>query len=192
MHLGQVGEAALGEGAQQVQRRRRLLVGRHQALGIGAAGLGLEGLVVDHVAAEGRQLQVADPLGGRRARLGELPGDAADLDHGHAGGVGQRHRHLQNDLELVPDGVGRELGEGLGAVAGLEQEGLAVGHLGQLRCEVTGLAGEDEGRDGGEPRLGLLRGRPRRATRAAAPRETGARTRALQEEAGAWLVTGTG
>ena len=93
-----------------------------------------------------------------RARLGELPGDAAHLDHRHAGGVGQHHRHLQDDLELVPDGVGGELGEGLGAVAGLEQEGVAVGHVGQLRGEVARLAGEDERRQGGQPRLGLLEG----------------------------------
>ena len=37
----QVGVAAAGEGAQQVQRRRRLAVGLQQALGIGHARLGV-------------------------------------------------------------------------------------------------------------------------------------------------------
>ena len=77
VHLGEVGEATLGEGAQQVQGRGRLLVGRDQALGVGRARFGLERLVVDHVAAERSELDVADPLGAGRAGLGELPGDAA-------------------------------------------------------------------------------------------------------------------
>ena len=156
VHLGQVGEAALGEGPQEVQRRRRLLVGGHQAPRVGPARLDLEGLVVDHVAPEGLQLHVTDPLGVGRARLGELPGDAPDLDHRHTGRVGQGHRHLQDDLELVPDGVRVEVGEGLGAVARLQEEGLAVGHLRQFRRQVARLAGEDQGWHGGQARLRLL------------------------------------
>jgi hypothetical protein len=84
-------------------------------------------------------------LGGARAGLGELAGDAADLHRGHARRVGEHDRHLQDDLELVADGVGRERVEGLGAVAGLEQEGLAGGHAGELG-EVAGLAGEHQRR----------------------------------------------
>jgi hypothetical protein len=132
------------------------LVGSHQSLGIGPARLGFEGLVVDHVAAKRLQLQVTHPFGVGRARLGELPCDATHLDDGHARGIGQGDRHLQDDLELVPDRVGRELGERLGAVTGLQQEGVAVGDVRQLRGEVARLAGEDEGRQGGQPRLGLL------------------------------------
>ncbi len=119
VHLREVGETSLGEGAQQVEGRGRLLVGRHHAVGVGQACLGLEGLVVDHVATEGRQLRLAHPLHIGRARLGELPRNAADLHHRHSGRVGEGDRHLQDDLELVPDGVGRVFGEGLGAVAGL-------------------------------------------------------------------------
>ena len=156
VHLGEVGEPALGERAQEVERRRRLLVGGHQPRRVGRARLDIEGLVVDHVAAEGRQLDVADPLGAGRARLGELPGDATHLHHRHAGRVGEGHRHLQDDLELVPDGVRVEFVEGLRAVSGLQQKGLAVGHLGQLRGQVARLAGEDQRRHGGQPRLGLL------------------------------------
>ena len=55
VHLGEVGEPSLGERAQQVERRRRLLVGGDEALGVGPARLGLEGVVVDHVAAERRR-----------------------------------------------------------------------------------------------------------------------------------------
>src|SRR3546814_2695833 len=35
MHLMEIGEAALGEGAQQIQRRRSLVVGARHPLGIG-------------------------------------------------------------------------------------------------------------------------------------------------------------
>ena len=126
VHLREVGEAALGEGAQQVERRRRLVVGaRPGASGSGTAGVGDRSVVVDDVAAERRHLDVADALGGDGAGLGELPGDAADLHDRHAGAVGEDDRHLQDDLQLVPDRVGGEVGERLGAVARLEQEGLA-------------------------------------------------------------------
>jgi hypothetical protein len=64
----------------------------------------------------------------RRARLGELPGDAADLHHRLRAGEGQHDRHLQEDAEEVADVVGAVLGEALGAVAALQQEGLALGH----------------------------------------------------------------
>ena len=77
--LGQVGEAALGERPQQVQRRRRLVVGLHQPVGVGHAGRRGRRDVVDHVAAERRQLDAVDGLGVGRAGLGELAGDAPDL-----------------------------------------------------------------------------------------------------------------
>ena len=154
--LGQVGEAALGEGAQQVERGGRLLVCRHQSGRVRTPGLLVERLVVHHVAAERGKVDVADALGRGRARLGELARDTADLDHRHPGGIGQRHRHLQNDLQLVADGVSGEVGEGLGAVAGLQQEGPAVCHLGQLGSQAPGLTGENQRGEGGELHLGLL------------------------------------
>ena len=60
--------------------------------------------------------------------------------------VGEHHGHLQDDLELVADGVGRERVERLCAVAGLQQERLALGDLGELVGQRTGLAGEHERR----------------------------------------------
>ena len=95
MRVLEIGVAAGGEGAQQVQRRRRLAVGLELAARIGHARLGRELDAVDDVAAIGRQLDAADGLGRRRARLGELAGDAADLHHRRRAGEGQHHRHLQ-------------------------------------------------------------------------------------------------
>ena len=98
------------------------------------------------MAAERRQLEVADGLGGRGAGLGELAGDAADLHDRHADGVGEHDGHLQDDAQLLSDVVGGELLEALGAVAGLEQEGVAGGDLGEFGLQGAGLAGEHERR----------------------------------------------
>ena len=155
---GQVGEAALAEGPQQVQRGRRLVVRLHHALGLGHPGRGGGRGVVDDVAPEAGQLDVADALGGRRAGLGELAGDAADLHDGHAEGVGEHDRHLQDDLELLPDVHRRERLEALGAVARLQEEGPAVGHLAEGGGEVAGLAGEHERGIGGDLLEGALGG----------------------------------
>ncbi len=54
--------------------------------------------------------------------LANWPGDAADLHDGHAGAVRQHDGHLEDDFELVADVVGGEVVEGLGAVAGLQDE----------------------------------------------------------------------
>ena len=58
--------------------------------------------------------------------------------------VGEHDRHLEDDLQPVADAVGGEGVEGLGAVAGLEQEGPAVGDLAEGGGEVAGLAGEHQ------------------------------------------------
>ena len=59
-----VGKAALGEGAQQVERGSRLLVCRHQSGRVRAPGLLVERLVVHHVAAERGEIDVSDALRG--------------------------------------------------------------------------------------------------------------------------------
>ena len=153
--LGQVGEPALGEGPQQVQRRRRLVVGVDQPVGVGLAGLGREPGVVHDVAPERRQLHAVAHLGGRRPRLGELAGDPADLHHRDAGAVGHDHGHLEDHPELVADGVGGEV-ERLGAVTGLEEHRPPFGHAGQRGRQRPGLAGEDEWREAAEPVEGAL------------------------------------
>ncbi len=92
MNAGEIGEPALGEGAQQVERRRRLVVGLHQSFG-GCYPCRFRGVwIVDHVPAKRRQIEVADALEGSRPWFGELSGDTAHLDHGHAERIGQARR----------------------------------------------------------------------------------------------------
>ena len=52
VHLLQVGETAFGEGAQQVERGRGLMVGGDEPLGLWHAGIGGKSRVVDDVASE--------------------------------------------------------------------------------------------------------------------------------------------
>ncbi len=145
----QIGVAAAGEGAQQVQRRRRLAVGHELAARVGLARVRVEGDVVDDVAAIGGQLHPVDGFGRRRARLGELAGDAADLDHRHGRAKGHHHRHLEEDAEEIADIVGGMFGEAFGAVAALQQKRLAGAHLRQQLLQLARLAGEDQRRKGG-------------------------------------------
>ena len=54
---------------------------------------------------------------------------------------------LQDEAEEVPDAVGVELGEGFGAVAALEDEGLAGGALGQALLQRAALARKHQRRE---------------------------------------------
>ena len=97
-----------------------------------------------------RDLPVAERLGRRRAGLGELSRDPSDLHDGDTGPVREHDGHLEDDLQLVADGVGVDLAERLRAVARLEDEGPAIGHMAERLDQTTRLAGEDERRKGGE------------------------------------------
>ncbi len=142
----QIGIAALGKRAQQVEGRGRLTVGLDHPLRVGLARGLIKIKAVDDVAAVGGQRGAVARLGLGRARLGKLPGEPAELDHRAAGAKGQHHRHLQQHLEHVADVVGVELGEALGAIAALEQKGFAAGHRGEPLFEPPCLAGKYERR----------------------------------------------
>jgi len=177
LHPAEVGEAPLGEGPQQVQRRGGLVVRLQESPGVGRAGLRRRGVVVHAVAPEAGQLDPVDQLGVAGTGLGELAGDPADLHHGHAAAVGEDHGHLQDDLQPVADGIGREVEEGLGAVAGLEQERPALGDLAEGLGELAGLAGENQGRDRGQVLLGQVDGGRVRPDRLLHHREVAPRCR---------------
>ncbi len=164
VNAAEAGVAAVGQRANRIQRRSGMAVRLDQPRRIGRARLGREFRTVDDVAAIARQF-LAVPLFGRRgARLGELAGDAADLHHRHRGGVGEDHRHLQEDAQEVADVVGTDVvgarvGEALGAIPALQQETLALSDLAQRGLEVASFAGEDERRIGRELPLNSLEDR---------------------------------
>ncbi len=146
MHVLDAGIAAFGEGAQKIERRRRLAVGGELAARIGTARLLGEGDVVDDVAAIARQFDAVAFFRAGRARLGELAGDAPDLHHRLRAGEGEHDRHLQEDAEEVADVVGTVLGEAFGAVAALEQEGLALGDRRELLLQLARLTCKNQRR----------------------------------------------
>ena len=146
----QAGIAALREGAQKIERRRRLAVGHLLARRIGNARLGVELDAVDDVAAIGRQRHAVLGLVVGRARLGELAGDAADLHHRLRAGEGQHDRHLQEDAEEVADIVRAMLGEALGAIAALEEECVTGSDSCKLLLQLARLTCKNQRRKGGE------------------------------------------
>ena len=155
----EVGIAATCEGAQQIQRRRRLAISHLLALRIGDARFRREIHAVDDVTPVGRQFDAADGLGRLGTRLSKLAGDTADLHHRLGSAIGQHHRHLQEDAEEVADIVGAVLGEALGTVAALQQKGFTSRHLGKRLLELARLAGKNQRRiarnmrlDGGKRR----------------------------------------
>ena len=156
VYLAQVGETATGEGPQQVQRRRTGVVRLEETARIGRPRRFIEAGVVDDVSTEARQRLVTAGLGAARPRLGVLARDPADLHDGQARRVLQDHRHLQDDLQLVANRVGRTQIERLRAVAGLEHKGFPGRDPSQLIGEAAGLAGEDQRRPGSELVEGLV------------------------------------
>ena len=153
MHAAEARVAAMREGAQQVQRRGRLVIGLDQPRRIGRARVPGELRAVDDVAAVARQLDIVAPLDRRRARLGELTGDPPDLHHRRGSREGQHHRHLQEDAEEVADRVRAVVLEALGAVAALEQESLPGRDARERFLQVARLAGKDERRKARKPAL---------------------------------------
>ncbi len=153
MDMVEIGEAALGKGAQEVERRRRLAIGHFLAHRIGQTVRRIKLDAVDDVAAVARQLLAALAFHRRRARLGELAGDAADLDHRRFGGKGHNHGHLQEGAEEITDIVGAVFGEAFGAIAALKQESPAGRHVGELALELARLAGKNQRRIGRQPCL---------------------------------------
>ena len=154
--LMQVGVAAVRERAAQVQGDRRAVVCVEQPRRVRSARRRREVEAVDGLAAVGGQLGSVARLGGERSRLRELPRHPADLHHRDACRVREHHRHLQERLELVAHGIGRRPGEGLRAVAALQEERVALRHGAEALLELVALAGEDQRR-----LLGKLGGRRR-------------------------------
>src|ERR1700730_5394228 len=127
--IGEVGVAAVHEGAQEIERGSRGAIGLDLSCRIWSARFLGELDSIDAVAAVARQF-LAYPLPPRsRSGLGNFSGNAADLDHRERRAIGQHHRHLQEYTQVVADIVGADvvgagLGKALRAVASLPQEPL--------------------------------------------------------------------
>ena len=159
VHLAQVGVPARDEGAHEVQGRRRCVVDLDEPLRVVCPRLGGELEAVDRVAAVRRQRHAVAGLEVGGAGLGVLAGETAQLHDGDRRRIGEYDGHLQQHPQLVAGVVGGDAGEGLGAVAALEQERLTVRDGAQLGLEGVALAGEDDGRHPPQARHGGVDGR---------------------------------
>ena len=174
VHAAQIGEAALGEGADQVQGGGGGVVRLHHPSGVVPACLLGELVAVHDLAAEAGQRDAVAGLRVRGPRLGELAGDPAHLHDRHGGAVGQHRGHLQDGLHPGADPVGGGPGERLGAVAALQEERAALGDVGQTGAQQVDLAREDERGQGaqlgdGGAVIGLVRPGRRLCDRQRAP-----------------------
>ena len=155
MHLVQIGKAALGQGAQQVQSGRGMRVGRQQAGRVRLPRLRREHTAVDDVpAVRGQRLSLLRFHVGR-PRLGELAGNASHLHHRAGGCIGEHDGHLQDHAEGGFNRLLAELVEALGAITALQQEGLAPGHGGEAFSQLRDFAGKYERWQAGETPLRL-------------------------------------
>ena len=118
-----------GQRAHQVHRCRGIGVGADEPRRIVDPSRLDRRESVDHVAAIRLEAECVD-VG--RARLGVLPRDPGHLDHGQARAVGQHDGHLQQGADVALDVRLGVVGECLGAITALEQEGAALGDVGEL------------------------------------------------------------
>ena len=144
VNLMQVRIAATRKRAQQVQRRRRLVISLYHALWVRRATFRFERNVVDDVAAVRWQLHIVDRLGIGTARFGELARHTAEFDRRQLRREGEYNRHLQKDAERVTDVVGMKFGKGFRAIATLQQKGLAASDAREFGSQIARLTGKDQ------------------------------------------------
>jgi len=108
----------------------------------------LESKAVQDVTPERWHLLSVDSLHGAGPGLGVLTSHAADANHTLVGAPNEYQTHLEKKLNLGLDDILLAVVEELSAVAALEEEGVATGHIPQKFFEADDLAGMD---DRGQP-----------------------------------------
>ena len=117
-----------------------------QAFRVGCAAFLVKFHRIDIIAAIARQGDAIALLDRRATRLTELSGNASNLHHGLPRAVSQHNGHLHHHAEHIAQIIGMELLKALRAVSALQQEGLAVGDIGQTRFKAAGFARENKRR----------------------------------------------
>src|SRR5215471_11330227 len=148
MHAAEAGIPPACKRPQQVEGRRRLPISFELTPRVRRARAWREFDVIDNIAAIARQFDAIAGLRGRGAWLCELASDAAKFHDRQAARIGEHHRHLQEQTEEIADIVRAVFGETLGAIAALEQEGVAGGYARERPLQAAGLACKHQGRKG--------------------------------------------
>ena len=141
----EVGDAGADGAADVVERGGRVVVGTHKTVGVQLALVGVE--AVEDIATERGHLLAVNSLDGGRTRLRVLTSHAADTHDGLVGAPEEDEGHLQKQLDLGLDHILLAIAEELGAIATLQEEGLALSDIAKVFAETDDLVGEDEGRE---------------------------------------------
>ena len=83
----------------------------------------------------------------RGPRLGVLSRETANPGHGTRSTMHEHETHLQKDLQLGSDVIGRALIESLGTVSTLKEKAFAAGGFRQLTAKRLDLPGSHQRRD---------------------------------------------
>ena len=111
----------------------------HQTLWVWHSCIKICDWVVHHVATEHWQLVAVHHFGVVRTWLSKLSGNAANLHHGYAHGVGEHHCHLQNHAQLFANIYCSKFFEAFSTVAGLQQKCVAACHLAKCGLQRSSL-----------------------------------------------------
>ena len=159
MHFRQIGIAALGKSAQEIECRGRLTISRDLPLRVGHARGGVKFNAIDDVAAIAGQFNTIDCFGISRARLGKLSGHPTDLNDRQLGTISQHNCHLQQYAERVADIVGVMLDKAFSAIAALKQKRAPLAHFGKLGFQIARFASKNKRRVSGKAFFHRLQGR---------------------------------
>ncbi len=146
----QIGEAAVDQRADEIQCQCGALITAQNHLRIGNPVFSSERAAIDEIAAETRQGCSFACLDVGRPRLGVLARHTSYTNDRLLQPVQHHQAHLQKDLELVDDVLGRTLVKGLGAVAALQYEGVTALCLRNQLLERIDLPGRHERRQAAE------------------------------------------
>ena len=129
------------------------MIGLQQALRVRHAAFFIKADAVDDIATVGGQGHAVDGFIIGRARLGELPGHATDLDHRATCREGHDNGHLQQHLEGVANLRRRKFGKTFSAIAALKQKRPTLSDFGKLAAQLAGFPGKHQRRVTGQALL---------------------------------------
>jgi len=142
----EIREAAVDEGADEIERHRTPRVALDEEPRIGSALRRGESRAVHVVAAIARERDAVARLRIARARLGVLTREATHANDRPASPVHEHEAHLEEDLELGRDRRRVAVIELLAAVAAVEQESPTARRIGELRLQRLDLPARNERR----------------------------------------------
>ena len=142
----QIRKTALNEGADEIDREARALIGAEQQGRIRHTLRCGESRPVDHVAPVSRQRQPVPGFRIGRARLGILSGETPQANDPLLAPLHQHKAHLEQDLQLARDGIRIAVGKTLRAIPPLQKKPLPTHRLSELGLQIVDFPARDQRR----------------------------------------------